>query len=368
MLSAWALAGARRQLHSLGAQIYVRYHSSQVAAGSPPPHESTGPRKRHRVSTLNPSLITPADYIDISQRMGFTVAFPGATVNGPQHEFPYVHEYPYSSNHPEQLPFPRHSRGFLYYQSDPQAGPLEGGVRLRVTPNNSPSSFPGGQDLLTPYGLPWQISLAQVACRPLYAPIGVQLVNETLVTLDQLSRCRDIFTSRASLAPQYQYTLFSLASTFPVNFAHPITLTVVGEELHELELSMMFTASAPGCKRHFPWSGSAIAQFEPSTLHAGRVLHLRILKIVNPVAFAVDSESYTGQILRPKEGHLFRIIDRHGVPGPWTYDIDHRESKIAAAFQILWENSTMPSVISSNQERIFPPGHFSAFSESSHFV
>ncbi|KAJ6566755.1 hypothetical protein B0H19DRAFT_713692, partial [Mycena capillaripes] len=67
----------------------------------------------------------------------------------------------YSQDNHQRAPFPPQSSGFLYYHKNPSALPMEGSVRLRVTPDKEPSSFSRGQDLLIPSGCPWQIILPQ---------------------------------------------------------------------------------------------------------------------------------------------------------------------------------------------------------------
>ncbi|KAJ7692127.1 hypothetical protein B0H17DRAFT_547179 [Mycena rosella] len=283
------VGGGRRQLRSLGRHIYFQYRSSfGRCPESPAP--STGPRSRtvqpkrpevstksHNVSTLSQALLTPADYIDISQCMACRITFPGATQ--PDHGFPYgfVHrENPPGQNHKvhaEPVPFPPHSRGFLYYQTDPQAGPLERQRPLRLTPDNSPASFPAGEDLRAPHGLPWQIALSQVASRSLYAPVGAQLVTDALVTPAQLARCRAAFASHARAIRAPEYTLFRLASTFPINFAHPLNLNVAGADLHKLDLNLVFRASV--ARIHHPlWTGvSSSASGRAASLILSRIRH-----------------------------------------------------------------------------------------------
>ncbi|KAJ7452849.1 hypothetical protein FB451DRAFT_1282255 [Mycena latifolia] len=92
----------------------------------------------------------------------------------------------------------------------------------------------------------------------------------------------------------------------------------------------------------FPWTGSAIARFEPSTLNKyadHRVLHLRILKIVKPVAATVNLNTYRGRVLRPEEGQLFMKLSRYDrVAQPWAYDID-KSSQPAPGLRVLWDNA-----------------------------
>ncbi|KAJ7458587.1 hypothetical protein FB451DRAFT_1046772, partial [Mycena latifolia] len=242
-----------------------------------------------------------------------------------------------------RIPFPAHARGFFYYHSGHQSTPLEGDIRFRVTPDDSPSSFDSGEDLPGPSGFPWTILLPQVACRRGFAWISDQLVHEKLVKRWQLWRCREVFTPGVrTIYPEY--TLFHLDSTFLVNFSGGLNLTVIGNVPYRLALNI-FAVQTP--RYYFPWTGSALARFEASThpQHAGRrVLHMRIVKIVEPVACTVDAASYGGRILRPEEGELVTACFRGGPPAPWTHDIDDPQpnSPLSTALRALWDISRPP--------------------------
>ncbi|KAJ7099659.1 hypothetical protein C8R44DRAFT_598226, partial [Mycena epipterygia] len=226
------------------------------------------------VSTLHPERLKPEDFLDLSEKKSMTIRFPdsglgrGAALRYTSAEI--------------DLPFPRHSRGFLYYisfnstwcyHSEPHAASLEGSIRFRVTPDGTPASFLRGQDLLAPWALPWQITLLQIARFPKYARIREQVLREKLAKEGQLAHCRSIFRERIS--PQWM--LFRLDSPFAVNFSAQISLTAVADTLlHPLRLDF-FRDSLP-----VTYKRSAVARFEPSTRpeHAGRrVIHLRIVKI-----------------------------------------------------------------------------------------
>ncbi|KAJ6546051.1 hypothetical protein DFH09DRAFT_1367493 [Mycena vulgaris] len=178
-----------------------------------------------------------------------------------------------------------------------------------------------------------------MACRATYASFAKQLVHENLVTQEQLSRYESIFSLRDSIFPYS--TLFRLDSTFLVNFSRKVGLTVVGETLHPVNLPNLF---AEYRKRVaiLPWTGSAVARFEASTLpqHAERrVLHLRIVKTLQPVACSMAG--YEGRVVRPEEGHLFTVRFYGRPPEPWAYNID-RKSNVAAALRVLWDNPRTP--------------------------
>ncbi|KAJ7110680.1 hypothetical protein C8R44DRAFT_743139 [Mycena epipterygia] len=240
--------------------------------------------------------------------------------------------YTHSERH---LPFPRHSRGFLYYSSEPHRAPIEASVRFRLTPDETPASFLRGQDLLAPWALPWQITLLQIATLPRYLRIREQILHEGMVTEDQLSHCRHVFRKH-SIFPQY--TLFRLEQPFLANFSGSMSLTAVGETLHPFILNP-FRVLLP--KQYFAWSGSALVRFEPSTQpkHAGRrVVHMRIVKIVQPV---VRVEGHTARLDKPEEGQLLTVSLHSRDPGPWAYDIDGA-TKPASALRVLWDNSGLP--------------------------
>ncbi|KAJ7110622.1 hypothetical protein C8R44DRAFT_800346 [Mycena epipterygia] len=283
--------------------------------------------ERRIISTLDPKLLEPGDILEMSHKKTARINFPGSDTRGLGALLIYV------QTKDGRLPFPPNSRGFLYYHSEPPASPLESSVRFRLAPDNTPSSFLHGQDLLTPWGLPWRILLPQIACHAEYTKIRQQLQHEDLATSEQFSQCRDVFHGHR-IHPEY--TLFRLDSTFLVNFSGKIHITTVGDVLHSVYLE---PHRDEGYNSHFCLSGSAHARFEPSTRpeHAGcRVVHLRILKIVEPVAFTM--EGYAGRVVKPKEGELLTVSVRGSVPEPWAYDIDLK-TKHGAALRALWDKS-----------------------------
>ncbi|KAJ7079189.1 hypothetical protein C8R44DRAFT_654200, partial [Mycena epipterygia] len=233
--------------------------------------------------------------------------------------------------------FTRHSRGFLYYHSEPHAASLEGSVRFRITPDGTPASFLRGQDLLAPWALPWQITLLQIARFPKYARIQEQILRENLAKEGQLAHCRNIFRERIS--PQWM--LFRLDSPFAVNFSAQISSPPFAARNLQESLTWSGTLHSSSYQPS-SWTsllGSAVARFEPSTRpeHAGRrVIHLHIVKIAAPVACTAK-----GRMLEPKEGQLLTVSDNRRAPAPWRYDID-RKTDAAFALRVLWNKSGLP--------------------------
>lgn len=131
-------------------------------------------RLRRTISTLNPKLLEPSDLLDLSQMLFFSMRFP----HSKQHSVAKVTcGVVRPKGAPAQvIPFLDCSKGFLYYHTPSHPAPLEGSLQLRITPDNVPSSFAAGQDLLLPSGFPWQVLLPQVMCGVEFSMIRDQLL------------------------------------------------------------------------------------------------------------------------------------------------------------------------------------------------
>ncbi|KAJ7082630.1 hypothetical protein B0H15DRAFT_952346 [Mycena belliarum] len=305
-------------------------------------------RHRHQISTLDPHLLTAADYTDLSGKRWHNpelLALRGAFLQsvGPVRlkAKPRVPTICYARVGPRVLAFPHTTQGFMYYHPGPRATPLGGSIRFRITPDRTPHSFRDGSDLLLPCGLPWRILLPQILCRQGYARFGPQLVQDGLVTDDQVSQCWKLFHDNGRICPGH--TIFGLDSTFPVDFTCDIGLTIVGSQLHRIQLSPFKGRIDRGEKWFSSWKGSAIARFEPSTLpeYAGRrVLHLQFIKIIEPAIKTMVRDTASDRILPPEDGQLFTISPYRQAPRPWAYDIDGNNSNTAAGLRVLWDQSS----------------------------
>ncbi|KAJ7718646.1 hypothetical protein B0H16DRAFT_1387704 [Mycena metata] len=281
-------------------------------------------RTQRILSTLNPSKLRPEDYLDLSGPLTPKVTFPYLTSGA-------VLVYRFAR---PPRPFPSNSRGFLYYFRDPLAAPLEGSIRFRLTPDDTPLSFNHGHDLRVPSGMPWQLILPQISTHMSQRGFCDQLLHEKLVTQEQLSECTQLVGDRRRWVPSL--TLFRLCQEFPIHFeAGPaITLTIVSGTLHQLHLPWVFG-------RLRAWSGSGIARFEPSISPANpgkRIVHIRIVKITEPVVCVDEKRSQL--VYRPVEGQLV-MLNREGAAEPWAYDIE-RETTRGAALRALWDVSPSP--------------------------
>ncbi|KAJ7123249.1 hypothetical protein C8R43DRAFT_1241144 [Mycena crocata] len=304
-------------------------------------HYTTEERKRHggpgrpglrELSTIQPSLLIAEDFVDLSGRRKVSIRFPFTLGRGSN----LTYDRPWTL--PKAVPFPPGCQGFLYYDYGICGASLSGSVRFRVTASNNPVYFPAGRNLLLPSGFPWQLSLPLLAKNRLYSAICQQLLQEGLATESVLSLCRTVIGKRRIHS---HCTLYHVDSVFLVEFTATLHLTIVGSSLHGVDFAHIFRIQSKVAEgtSYFPWSGTALARLEPSTRpkFAGhRVLHLRILKILQPVACTV--QNYRGRILQPIEGELYTVGSHQGVPEPWAYDIDGK-SKNATALRALWDMS-----------------------------
>ncbi|KAJ7173166.1 hypothetical protein C8R46DRAFT_1215127 [Mycena filopes] len=227
--------------------------------------------------------------------------------------------------------FPQNTSGFLYYHRPPNATPLEGDVRFRCTPTPSPSSFAAGHDLLLPWGGPWQILIPQLARRK---EIAAQLVQQQLVPQAQLSRATELFGTKHIHLPSI---LFRLNGEFRLNFTKNLYLQAVGEDaVHELAFVLDF------CGKYRD-TGSAVARFEPSIVDNRPVVHMRIVRLVEP--FVRELHDPAHRYVEPREGELLILVNPGGHSKPWTFDLK-RKIGPAVGLRALWNASRKASSIS----------------------
>ncbi|KAK7055903.1 hypothetical protein R3P38DRAFT_2682424 [Favolaschia claudopus] len=291
------------------------------------------------VSTLNPAALVPQDRINLSDKQAFRVRFPHS-IDRPSHSLVgrrYKQDrhlyYLRQTGGPHLSVFPPGSSGFSYFYRPRYSMPCEGGLRFRLA--ESPEDFESAQDLLSPNGLPWQISLPQISCREHYH-LRDQLLLESLVSRYQISRCRHLFREVNQI---FSHNLiFRLNQEFSVNF-RALSLVVVGrDKIHRLVLPHLFDCQTDNV-RWYPWAGSAIARFEKSTnpQHEGsRVVHLRIVRIIESVSPAYEDRTPKA-VVKPEAGQLL-CREHGGKIQPWVCDIDAKpDTSIAVGFQMLWD-------------------------------
>ncbi|KAJ7027475.1 hypothetical protein C8F04DRAFT_965057 [Mycena alexandri] len=287
------------------------------------------------LSTLNPTYLKSTDYTSLSHHLNPSISFVPRTPSFTVRFFQKAGKH---------QPFPPRTRGFFYYHSPlPGLPSLAGGLRFRLSPRSHPSSFSDGVDLLHE-GVPWQISLGSIAAAVgRKAVLREHLLLEGLVTQADLDRCRAASPNKKRL--DHKITLFRLKQPFPIAFDRGLHAWIVGSgETSALRwtYAYMFADNRMSMRPFVrPYSGSALAQFEFSTLpeHAnGTVIVFRIVKMLEPPSCVLDS--YDDAIPMPVEGDLVRRPMGHGRSShlqPWFCDLTKEDSDSAAALRVLVE-------------------------------
>ncbi|EIW57662.1 uncharacterized protein TRAVEDRAFT_48693 [Trametes versicolor FP-101664 SS1] len=121
--------------------------------------------------TLDRNLLTPEDYVDLSDVRGIAVDAEATTPppeNDNNEDLPYI---PYGRRQhfidgavrvTSHTPFPVNTRGFFYFWCRPLI-PVSGSIRFRVVQGPDPKLFNQGTDLLNEFGTPWEIPLLAIA-------------------------------------------------------------------------------------------------------------------------------------------------------------------------------------------------------------
>ncbi|KAJ7152934.1 hypothetical protein C8R46DRAFT_478453 [Mycena filopes] len=293
------------------------------------------------LSTLNPAYLTSKDYTNLSYHLNPSMSFLPRT--------PSLSVRFFCRDNKHQ-PFPPGSRGFFYYHR-PQLGmhPLAGGLRFRITPRGDPASFTEGTDLLHE-GLPWQVPLGTIAAAAATSRKSVlleHLLREALVTQADVDLCRAASPNKKRL--DYKITLFRLEQPFLIAFQHQLHAWVVPGQGDAPAMpwtyTYMFADNRMSMRPYVrPYSGSALGQFERSTLpeHTGPgpVVVFRITKLLSPPTCV--HPSYDGTIPLPVEGELVRRPMGHARASrlqPWFCDLATDKGASAAALRVLVENS-----------------------------
>ncbi|KAJ7471974.1 hypothetical protein FB451DRAFT_1251570 [Mycena latifolia] len=286
-----------------------------------------------KLSTLNPAYLQPTDYISLSHMPSPSISFVPHTES---------FQIQFFKKDSRWEPFPKGTRGFLYYHARPHLPPMAGGVRFRITPSIHPSSFSDGFDLLRG-SLPWEIPLHTITSAVgRKTVLRDQLLIEGLVTQEDLDWCHTITPNKKRL--DSRIALYTLNQPFPVAFRRGLHAWIIGKtEAQPWTYTYMFTDN----RREFrplvrPYSGHALAQFELSSLreHAGTTtVVMRIVKMLTPPTCVLPD--YDGYVPPPAEGELVYRPMGHSRAArlqPWFCDVAG-PSDSAAALRTLVENT-----------------------------
>ncbi|KAG5644961.1 hypothetical protein DXG03_007331 [Asterophora parasitica] len=252
----------------------------------------------HRtIQTLNPDLLEPSDFVDLSNKRWATVYAQSATG---------FLRYP--KNRQRDAQFPSNAKGFLYLHRPPSLPPIAAEIRLRLTPEPNPTLFSTGADLLCG-SIPWSIDLPQLVKVKSYAPFEAQVVSDGLIDggfMDSLKLAwEDVITRRADTQ-----TLYTLAQPFEINLEDTSTLLGILTTRAQgcIIFDHLFRDTRAWLASKHPYRGRILAHFEISPLAqhsrpASRppVLVIRVLKILTPIESVPGYDMY---LPIPAEGGL----------------------------------------------------------------
>ncbi|TFK46193.1 hypothetical protein OE88DRAFT_1739652 [Heliocybe sulcata] len=300
--------------------------------------------------TLNQTRLDAEDFVDLSGRVNKFVRFPVA----PEQPGLSMRYFGPGGN---TVPFPPDAQGFLYWHLDPDAPPLSGQVRFRITTSSDPAIFPNGRDLQLPDGRTWNISLFDIARLSRYSGLRAYLISEKLVTAKVLYAALTISASHGKqiLHPATGSVLiWKFGQTFLVDLQSPALMlwiigSLAGERLrlqNLLSVKVRESRTTGTFKSIYcrPYAGRALVQFERSTLpeHKGaRTVVVRIVKLID----LTKTEGFDASgMAEPKEGSLAmtRRVRRHWAP--WSVDVDRPQrgseatGPLARALAILFDN------------------------------
>jgi hypothetical protein len=132
--------------------------------------------------------------------------------------------------------FPLGSHGFFYYQLPPSLPPIAGEIRFRIVSTSNPASFHQGDDLGTPFDLPWCIQLLGTAGKRFYRHKWDLLLRDGLVT-QSVSEYQSITRHSERKPRPTSYIHFTLDQPFPLelgNISPNIWLTANGLRMERL--------------------------------------------------------------------------------------------------------------------------------------
>jgi hypothetical protein len=198
-------------------------------------------------STLDPSRLTPHDFVDLSGRK--------------QRSFGQT-QILYKGSPRTRVPFPAGTQGFFYYIPGPAHAPIAGELRFRVTTGPDVGSFERGRDLLSADEdgrRPWTIPAAAI----FQSTSKYTRICETIMNVDRTVDAALAAAARAGarrVIPS-SVVIHSLGQPFTHDLSHGFfdVRVAAGHDVHDrLRLGVPFDGRASQ-ERTLPYTGAAAA-------------------------------------------------------------------------------------------------------------
>ncbi|CAK5267433.1 unnamed protein product [Mycena citricolor] len=235
------------------------------------------------------------------------------------------------------LPFPPHTKGFLYFHRPPDVPCSAWGIRFRIC--SEPAGFHAGHDLLNFNQTPWHLTLGSIGRS--YPLLCELLLREKLVTQADVQQSMALFPQVSKKTPA-ENVLYSFDQLFPLSFRSSTRLHVVLEgHRHQMVLRMFRDQRLRSNRGSFdsqPYSGSALAKFEHQVFEGKNTAVVRLVKLIDPPKLRFPA--YDGHVKLPEEGSLVHVASRSAKGGwsPWRRNL---ASERFRPLRLLWEKLGM---------------------------
>ena len=199
--------------------------------------------------TLDPKKLSTSDYFprDISGNFdtSYTVRIRNTYLQGIAVRYATVDR--------RYIPFPKNTRGFLYYQDPIPGNPdFSGSLRFRVISELGPKSFENGVDLQLPTGGVWQIHLYTALKTLRHAGLIFKLLEEGLVTPSIVEKLRAM---PPLLLRGTSQILYNLEDPFVAKLNSVMSLTFMSDDGAESgQIMPLFEDSRLAINKH-PYEG-----------------------------------------------------------------------------------------------------------------
>ncbi|TBU54997.1 hypothetical protein BD310DRAFT_718106 [Dichomitus squalens] len=176
--------------------------SRELEGDSPQPERPKRRQKLRKIRTLDPTKLSPRDYVDFSmlRQPNVELVAQSSDLNDASNALLGRLSATINARGIRDGKFPPNTAGFLYYHTPPYSPPLAGEVRFRITPSPDTASLSEGNDLLTEYGIPWKIPLLHMTDKKGYTGLQTLLLRDGLVTPQLLDIATSISKSVKTLS------------------------------------------------------------------------------------------------------------------------------------------------------------------------
>ncbi|KAG6871823.1 hypothetical protein C0995_016112 [Termitomyces sp. Mi166 len=261
--------------------------------------------------TFDPELLTPSDFVALEGRIRHP--------KFPESYLFYEGKYPATAK-----PFPKGTRGFLYYYCHPSLPPTFGELRFRVTYSDNPMHFRSGHDLVTPSKTRWSIGLSVLTHRA-NRDVLQCLLEDGLVTQEVIDA---VLKAPDTLGPvDAHQKLHYLEQPFEIKMDAESTRVdvVLNDKAKSIDLRNLFvvtTKEGSLTSIKLPYVGTLLVCFERSTLpqHKGRnMVVLRVLQFLKRRQLVIPK--LKGSVPMPVKGSFLETFILGG-PCVLAWDLD----------------------------------------------